>query len=173
MAEGVLTGSILRGGVDMLRIIVVLLMLGGFGCAMDTPMTTNNEKVIFTGAPDLSRPSRGGKVFLTEDAMPSKDGYKVLGEIKVIRIWDVGYPPIYQELANKALDIGADAVVEILTWRSPSWGVFAAPQGAGKAIKVDEGVEIDFSKMKGMWLKRGFAAKGSPPNAGGGDVVSD
>jgi hypothetical protein len=162
-----------KEAVNMYKIIAFLLLLVAFGCAQDNAMTANSDRVIFTGAPDVSRPSRGGKVFLTEDAVPSRGGYKVLGEIKVVRIWDAGYSPIYQEMANKALEIGADAVVEITTWRMPSSGSFAAPQGNGKAIKVDEGVEIDFSKMTGEWRKQGFVTKGGPPSAGGGDVVSD
>lgn len=154
----------------MFRIIVVLVVLAAFGCAQDNAMTANRDRVLFTGTPAVSGAIKNKKVFLMEAALPDPAAYQVLGEIKVIRIDDVGYAAIYQELANKALDVGADAVVEIATWREPTTRTFGSPQGMGKAIKVKKGVKIDFSKMKGQWLGRGFAAK-SRTRSGGGDEL--
>lgn len=155
----------------MLRITIVLLGLVFFGCAQDNAVTSRDEKVLFTGQPDTRRPSKDGKVFLTEESLSGRNGYIVLGDIRVIKIWDNGYEPIYQELANKALEVGADAVIEVATWREPSAASFAAPQGSGKAIKINQGVEIDFSKMKGRWLRYMPVPKGKDPYAAGGDNI--
>ena len=132
---------------------LMAVLLGGlvfFGCASDNAFTAAEDKVIFKPA-EKSKPSNEPKIFLTTDPIRERDGYKILGEIRVVRIWYGGYENVYQEMANKGLELEADAIVEIETWMQPTAGAWAAPQGIGKAIKINKGAKIDFKSMDGKW----------------------
>ena len=170
MAEGVLTGNILRGGVDMFRVIVVLMVLVGVGCAQDNAITANKDRDLFLGKPAATADETNKKIFLTGESLPDGATYQELGEIKIIRIGSVGFPAIYQALANKALDVGADAVIKVTLWRQPTTKTFGSEQGAGTAVKFEDASKVDLSNMKVQWLGRGFAQK-TRAEAGGGDEL--
>jgi len=134
----------------MWKWIVIAMILVGFGCAQDNAMMVSDNTTLFNGTADPSHTAQDSKIFLTTDPVPFRDGYKLLGEIKVLTVWWGGFDPVYQEMANKALEIGADAVVEMKTWRQPAGGSWAAPQASGMAIQVND-EKFDFTKMSGKW----------------------
>ena len=154
----------------MFRMIVVFIIFSFFGCAQDNAITANRDRDLFIGKPAVSTSEANKKIFLSGESLPDGIKYQKLGEIKIIRIDDVGFPAICQALANKALDVGADAVVEIALWRQPTTKTFGSAQGVGVAVKFEEGSEVDLSNLKGQWLGRGFALK-SEPEPGGGDEL--
>ena len=154
----------------MFKIMAVLLALVCFGCAQDNAITANRDRDLFIGKPAAEAPAAKKKIFLTEESLPKTANYQRLGEIKIIRIDDVGFPAIYQALANKALDVGADAVVEIAIWRQPTTTTFGSAQGVGTAVKFNNPAGVDLSNVKGQWLGRGFAQKSRTKSLGGDEL---
>ena len=156
----------------MARFIVCLLviMMFGVGCAQDNAITANRDRDLFIGNPAATAAETNKKIFLTEESLPDGVKYQELGEIKIIRIGSVGFPAIYQALANKALDVGADAVIKVALWQQPTTKTFGSEQGAGTAVKFEDASKVDLSNMKGQWLGRGFALK-TKAEAGGGDEL--
>jgi hypothetical protein len=95
--------------------------------------------------------SHSKKVFLTKETLLKDINYEVIGKIEV-GIGGAGFPSmesVYASMANQAREFGADAVVEIRTWRQPSLFSWASPHGSGKAIKLVD--KMDFSKLNGEW----------------------
>jgi hypothetical protein len=154
----------------MFKIMLALLALVCFGCAQDNAITANTDRDLFIGKPAAVAPEANKKIFLTEESLPDGVKYQELGEIKIIRMGSVGFPAIYQAIANKALDVGADAVIKIGVWRQPTNRTFGSEQGAGVAVKFEDVSKVDLAGMKGQWLGRGFALKSKAP-AGGGDEL--
>ncbi len=152
----------------MWKWVLVTAVLVGFGCAQDNAMTANRDRVLFTGTPAASGAPTDKKILLTDQALPDTVQYRVLGEIKVIRLEDHGYAPVYQALANKALDVGADAVINIGTWREPTTKTFGAPQGMGTAVKLEG--KPDLSGIEGRWLGRGFVQSSQKQELGDSDI---
>src|SRR5258708_1284280 len=60
------------------------------------------------------------KVFLTQQPLPAYTHYELLEKIEVGKIWYGSTKDISQSMADRARQIGADAVVEVKTWRQPS-----------------------------------------------------
>lgn len=133
-------------------LILIFLVMSG-ACATDSPWSVSEDTVIFKGVADTSRPSPDNKVYLTEEPLRERTGYKELGEIKVLTPFYGGSEKIYQMIANKGLEVGADAVVEVQVWHQPTGGAWAAPQGSGTAIKLDDNSKVDLTKYKGKWWK--------------------
>ena len=96
-------------------------------------------------------PSHNGKVFLTKETLPMGINYEVLGKIEV-GSGGAGFPSmesVFMAMASQAREFGADAVIEIKTWRQPSLFSWASPQGSGKAIKMVN--KMDLSGLNGEW----------------------
>jgi uncharacterized protein YbjQ (UPF0145 family) len=55
-------------------------------------------------------------------------------------------------MAKRARQLGADAVIDVDTWRQPSGFAWAAPHGSGKAVKFRNKEDIDLSGVDGDWL---------------------
>jgi len=143
--------------------LILIVSFLGSACATDNPFTVSKDTTIFKGVADTSRPSPDNKIYLTEDSIRERNGYKVLGEIRVITLGYGGSNKVYQDMVNKALEVGADAVVGVQIWRQPSGGAWAAPQGTGIAIKLDENSKVDLTKLNGKWWQAHIVTKEKPP----------
>lgn len=124
--------------------VFVLSML--LGCSAHSPMivknTTNTNMVS-----SKKYPSHHNKVFLTQQSLPPNVEYEIIAEINVGKIWYGKSDDVYESIAIRAKELGADAVVEIKRWKQPSGFSWAAPHGSGKAVKLKD---LNFiSKMQG------------------------
>jgi len=116
------------------------------GCSAHSPMiihdTTDTHKIS-----ENKYPSHQNKVFLTQQPLPAGTEYEVIADIQVGKIWYGSSGNVYESMATRARELGADAVVEIRTWTQPSGFSWAAPHGAGKAVKLKDHNVIN--QMKG------------------------
>ena len=135
-----------------IKVFAVLLIVGFFliGCSTHSPVNVNKTTEIIKES-TKNYPSHNEKVFITKETLPMGINYEVLGKIEV-GSHGGGIPSmdsVYVSMANQAREFGADAVVEIRTWRQPSLFSWASPQGSGKAIKMVN--KMDFSELNGEW----------------------
>jgi len=135
-----------------IKIFTILLIVGFFliSCSTHSPVNANKRTEIINES-TKNFPSHNEKVFLTKETLPMGINYEVLGKIEVSG-GGGGIPSmetVYTAMANQAREFGADAVIEIRTWRQPSLFSWASPQGSGKAIKLVK--KMDFSEINGEW----------------------
>ncbi len=97
--------------------------------------------------------SHNNRVYVTKANLPATAKYDVLGQIEVGKVGAVfeSMDSVLQSMADSARKLGADAVVDVKTWRQPSFGSWFAPHGSGKAVKIIEKSSVDFSNLKGDW----------------------
>lgn len=124
------------------------LMLVLAGCSAHSPMimkNTTDTEVVSSN----SYASHQNKIFLTEESLPANSQAEVIANIGVGKVWYGNSKNVYESMATRARELGADAVVEIKTWKQPSGFSWFAPHGSGKAIKLQD--QSILSKMKGEW----------------------
>lgn len=118
-------------------------------CAAHSPMIVKNTVDTTPAAVQLA--PHHEKVFVTEDTLPAS-AYEFVSVIDVGKIWYGGSTSVLVSMADRARQLGADAVIDVRTWHQPSGFSWAAPHGSGKAIKFKNKGEIDFSKLHGDWM---------------------
>ncbi|PIE72760.1 MAG: hypothetical protein CSA20_06165 [Deltaproteobacteria bacterium] len=127
---------------------VLIAMFIVAGCSAHSPFivkdTTDTEVVS-----KRSYPPHQNEVFLTEQPLPPDCQAEVIATIQVGKIWYGDAKNIYESLANRARELGADGVVEMKTWHQPSGFSWAAPHGSGKAVKLDD--TSVFKQLTGEW----------------------
>jgi hypothetical protein len=77
------------------------------------------------------------RVFITEKDI-DKAFYIAAKDIKVSKKWYGSTAEMFGELADRARKVGADAVINVRTWHSPSGFAWAAPHAGGMAVKLTE-----------------------------------
>jgi len=126
------------------------LLLAGCSAPAHSPFiakdTTDTHKLTAT-----KFPSHTNKVFLTEVSLPKDIKFEEIALIEVGKATYGDYAAVYESMAAKAKELGADAVIEIKTWRQVSGWAWAAPHGSGKAVKFADKNSVDLSAIKGQW----------------------
>ena len=128
--------------------VTVLLLL--MSCSAHNPFIAKNT----TQTENVSKnkyPPHTNKVFITSESLPTTANFEILTSIEVGKVWYGSSKNISTSMAMRAREIGADAVIEVETWRQPSGWSWAAPHGSGKAIKILDPASIDLSKLQGEW----------------------
>jgi hypothetical protein len=135
------------GLVKSLAILAVVGLL--FGCTAHSPFivknTTDAEKIS-----DKTYPSHKNKVFITRESLPASVAYEIVAKIDVGKVWYGGHDTVLPSLAARARTLGADAVIQVNTWRQPSGWSWAAPHGSGLAVKFT-GNASDVTALKGSY----------------------
>jgi hypothetical protein len=126
------------------------LVLALAGCAAHSPMIMKNT-VDVDANPNVKAAAHNNKVLFVENTLPSNVKYDVLGEINIGKIWYGGGDALLDEMADKARALGADAVIEVGTWKQPSGFAWAAPHASGKAIKLLNKKSVDMKALAGIW----------------------
>jgi hypothetical protein len=120
------------------------------GCSAHNPFIVSNTTD--TKAESAKKyPAHTNKVFVTEGALPPSAKYEVLESIEVGKVWYGAAGEVKQSMAERARQIGADAVVDVKTWHQPSGFSWSAPHGSGKAVKILEGNIKSLSLPSGEW----------------------
>jgi hypothetical protein len=134
------------------RIAALLLLAATLGgCAAHSPMIMK-ETVDVAMAPNAPKLApHTGKVLFLDNAPPAGVRYETLGEINAGAVWYGGPDGLLNAMADKARSIGADAVVEVGTWKQPSGFSWAAPHATGKAIHILNRKGADLNAMGGTW----------------------
>ncbi len=121
------------------------------GCSAHSPF-------ILTSTTDVNQPSatryapHSSRILVTSANLPATAKYEVLGQLEVGKVWYGSSRNVLQSLADGARNLGADAVVEVKTWRQPSGWSWAAPHGSGMAVKITEPGSVEFSILGGDWM---------------------
>jgi uncharacterized protein YbjQ (UPF0145 family) len=89
---------------------------------------------------------------VTRASLPATAKYEVLGQLEVGKVWYGSSRNVLKSLADGARKLGADAVVEVKTWRQPSGWSWAAPHGSGMVVKITEPGSVEFSILGGDWM---------------------
>ena len=120
------------------------------GCATHSPMRMSNAASVSNKSTNTYA-SHTNKVFVTEDVPASSIRFEQLGQIDIGMTTYSSMDEVLKRLANKARELGADAVVDVHTWRQPSGWAWIAPQGNGQAVRFTDKASVDFSALKGEW----------------------
>ena len=125
--------------------VVCSVMLAG--CAAHSPMiikdTTDTHPINVS-----SLPAHQDKVFVTEQGLPQNAGAQEIARIDVGKIWYGASKSVLVSMADRARQLGANAVVQVKTWHQPSGFSWAAPHGSGTAVRVDPKA---LESLSGSW----------------------
>ena len=121
------------------------------GCSAHSPFIIKNT----VDSKTLSAqkyPAHANKIFITRADLPPSVKLEILESIEVGRIWYGSSGAVEESMANRAREIGADAVIDVKTWHQPSGFSWAAPHGSGQAVKILEPNIKDVPLPDGEWF---------------------
>ena len=134
----------------MKKLILLVLALAVCGCSAHSAWITEDTTDAIPIA-NSTYPAHSSKVFITEALIPDGAHFEPIAKIDVGKIWYGSADNVLDSMAIRARELGADAVIEVKTWRQPSGFSWAAPHGSGLAIKLVNPKGFDFSKLNGEW----------------------
>ena len=106
------------------------------GCSAHSPMILKTTTDVSPTPAAGQYSSHSNQVLMVEGPLPPDVEYEVIATIDVGRVWYTGADGIIVEMARRARNMGADAVINIKRWRQPSGFAWAAPHGQGQAVKI-------------------------------------
>jgi hypothetical protein len=131
------------------RLLLPLVLTILAGCAAHSPMilkTTTDVTPVSQQYPAHSNP-----VLILEGPLPADIEYEVIASVDVGRVWYTGADGILVLMAQRARELGADAVINVKRWRQPSGFAWAAPHGQGQAVKIrNKDKSVDLSSLGKM-----------------------
>jgi hypothetical protein len=131
------------------RLIALAVVLACANCSAHSPFlirnTTHAEPVGSTAHPPHTE-----RVFVTKGGLAAHT-YEVIAFLEVGRVWYGASSNVLVSMADRARELGANAVLDVRTWTQPSGFSWAAPHGSGKAVKFT-GERPDLSALDGDWL---------------------
>lgn len=128
------------------RIALVAGLLLVSGCAADTYQPTSAAYPPHTnGYPPHTR-----RVFVTKSTLPA-DQFEVIADLEESKGWYGSTDNTQQALADRARELGADAVLNMKSWHAPSAGAWASPYSSGKAVKLRGDPKRVLDGIAGDW----------------------
>ena len=124
----------------------MFVLLGG--CSVHKPFIIKNTTDL-TSVGSNKYPSHTERIFISKGELPPEVKYEVLEQIEIGKVWYGSKGNIQESMANRARQIGADAIVNFNSWYQPSGWSWAAPHGSGKAVKIQNKSSVDFSTLNG------------------------
>jgi hypothetical protein len=120
------------------------------GCAVHSPMRFTSMTHVSNLTENKHTPSRG-RIFITKAALPASAKFERVAQIDVGRVTYGIAEVVLIDMADKARELGADAVVEVDIWFQVGSWAWAVPHGKGQAVKMLDKASVDFSTMVGSW----------------------
>jgi hypothetical protein len=96
-------------------------------------------------------PAHNDKVFITEQSLPSSVEFELISNIDVGKIWYGSSSNVLTSMADKARELGANAIIQVKMWHQPSGFSWAAPHGSGQAVRINDIKILDSLGVKGSW----------------------
>jgi hypothetical protein len=132
------------------------------GCASQSTTSTAAERPQATGSEVASAPgeAKPGTVAPTQpkiliiwgSTLPADIEYEVIGPVSVYKRWYGGMSQAYPLLADKARELGGNAILEAHAWLSPAFPVQVAPHGKGIVIRVKDPAKLErLAADDGQW----------------------
>jgi hypothetical protein len=107
------------------------------GAAAQTPSTAPELPNAAAIPPDAGpAPRQGTSILILEGSLPEGVKYEFIAHIKVRQGGYRNAEQVLSRLADRARKIGADAVVQVKTWRQPAGFSWASPHADGDAVKI-------------------------------------
>jgi hypothetical protein len=129
---------------------VVLFSLFLSACSSHNPFILTNT----TQSSPVSRSkysAHNDRVFITAQSLPSSIEFDLISTIDVGKIWYGSSENVYTSMADRARELGANAIIQAKTWRQPSGFSWAAPHGSGQAVRVSDIKIFDSLGIRGDW----------------------
>ncbi len=121
-----------------------LLLLIGI-CALLNACSTQHSQVL------TNLPPHRGKVFVTEQSLPPNVEFELISTIEVGKRWYGGSSNAITSMADRARELGANAVIQAKTWFAPSGFAWAAPHASGQAVRVKNMAALESASVPGNW----------------------
>jgi hypothetical protein len=129
------------------HLLFIALFLAG--CSAHSPFILENT----TDSTPVQNtfPASQDKVFITKQSLPVGLSYVSISRIDVGKIWYGSADGVLDSLADRARELGANAVIETKTWHQPAGFAWAAPEGSGLAVRVADIKSLETSGVQGSW----------------------
>ena len=115
------------------------------GCAAGTHRPTST-----TYPPHTKYPPHTNPVFVTKATLPP-ESFELIAALEESKGWYGSTDNTQQALADRARELGADAVLNMKSWHAPSAGSWASPYSAGKAVKLRGDPKQILNGVVGDW----------------------
>lgn len=132
-----------------IRILPVLALLVS-ACSAHNPFIVSN-KTVSSPVSEAEFPPHSDKVFFTQQSLPSTVKFEFISAIDVGKVWYGSRKRVYTSMAERARQLGANAVVQVKTWHQPSGYAWIAPHGSGQAVHVDDIQQLHALNLQGSW----------------------
>ena len=142
----------MKGKLGKLPVLVFMGLLSA--CATSAHNPFNPMAVTdSTQAPSTKiYPSHANRVRVSPENLPAGVAFEVIGTIDTGSNWYGGLDEAKKMMADRAREMGADAVVEAKEWHQPSGFSWAAPHGSGVAVKLVDPTSVNLDALPGGWF---------------------
>ena len=130
--------------VHLIALGAVLLLVSGCAVGTEQPTSATYPLHANTYAPH-TRP-----VFVTKWSLPA-DMFEAIADLEASKGWYGSTDNTQQALADRARELGADAVLNMKSWHAPSAGAWASPYSSGKAVKLHGDPKRVLDGIAGDW----------------------
>ena len=128
-------------------LLFVFLFLSG--CSAHSAFILKNTT---DSSPVLSNyPSTQERVFVTRQPLPASVAFVKVSTIDVGKAWYGSINGVFAAMADRARELGANAVIETKTWHQPAGWSWYSPEGSGLAVRIADTKSLEASGVKGAW----------------------
>jgi hypothetical protein len=119
-------------------------------CSAHNPLIVTNQTQSSLVDQTHYAPSQD-KVFVTEQTLPAGVEFNLIGTIDVGKVWYGSSQDVLTSMADRARELGANAIIQTKTWYQPSGFSWAAPHGSGQAVRVQDVSTLASRGVSGDW----------------------
>ena len=130
--------------------LVTIFCLLLTACSAHSPLIvkdTTDSKLV---TPNKYAPTHD-RVFVTQQSLPVGVDFDVIGTIEVGKVWYGSSDNVLTSMADRARELGANAVIQAKTWHQPSGFSWAAPHGSGEAVRIKDTGTLASLGVAGDW----------------------
>ena len=135
-----------------LAIGIVIALTGLLlGCASQSTSSAPGSPASETKA-SITPAAKSKVLIVWGTTLPADIEYEVIGPISVYKRWFGGMGQAYPLLADKARELGGNAVIDARAWLSPAFPAQVAPHGKGIVIRVKDPAKLEkLAAEDGQW----------------------
>ena len=136
-------------GLRSVRWDLLLVFLFLAGCSAHSPFilvnTTDSTPVQNTYPPSQEQ------VFVTKESLPASIAFVQVSRIDVGKAWYGSTDGVLVAMADRARELGANAIIETKTWHEPAGWALVSPEGSGLAVHVSDPKSLEAAGVSGTW----------------------
>ncbi|MBS7777704.1 hypothetical protein [Acidovorax sp. CCYZU-2555] len=121
------------------------------GCAGARSTVYKGERVGQARSIAKSDVQTNKPILMTKGSLPPEVKVEVVGEIRAQQSFYGDTSRVYESMAAKARQVGADAVVEVKVKYRVAAFAWGAPSISGVGIKIIDDGGVDIKKLEGEW----------------------